>query len=96
LASPRNQVIQTDKPIFTFGRKGCVANDFQIPGDNAVSRRHCLIVNYKHDVWLYDLGSTGTRVNDLLVKGKVPLVGLNTIRIAGLEYNVAADTDKLL
>ena len=53
-------------------------------------------MNCKHDVWLYDLGSTGTCVNDLLVKGKVPLVGLNTIRIAGLEYNIAADTDKLL
>ena len=77
---PDCKVGQTNKKIIKFGREGFEVNDVLIPGGTAISRRHCLIVNCKDDVWIYDLGSTGTYVNDERVIGKVPLIGLNTMR----------------
>lgn len=86
----------TTKRIIKFGRKGYDVNDIEVPGGTSISRRHCLIINCKDDVWLYDLDSTGTYVNNELVKDKVPLLGLNTIKIGKAEYQVTTDKDKLL
>jgi len=86
----------TEKRIIKFGRKGYEVNDIEIPGGTGISRRHCLIINCKDDVWLYDLDSTGTYVNNELVKDKIPLIGLNTIRIGKVEYQITTDKDKLL
>lgn len=86
----------TDKLIIKFGREGYEVNDIEIPGGTAISRRHCIIINCKDDVWLYDLNSTGTYVNNELVKDKVPLIGLNTIRVGKVEYQITTDKDKLL
>jgi serine/threonine protein kinase len=85
-----------ENSIIKFGRKGFDVNDIEIPGGTSISRRHCLIINCKDDVWLYDLNSTGTYVNNDLVKDKVPLIGLNTIRIGKVEYQITTDKDKLL
>jgi len=84
------------KVIITFGRDGYLANDIQVAGKTNVSRRHCLIVNCRDDVWLYDLNSTGTFVNGERVKGKVPLVGRNFVRIGNKEYVIASDKDSLI
>ena len=86
----------TDKRIIKFGREGYEVNDVQVRGGTAISRRHCLIVNCKDDVWLYDLGGTGTYVNNEKVVDKVPLIGLSTIRIDKAEYKITADQNKLL
>ena len=51
---------ETQKRIIKFGRKGYDVNDIEVNGGTSISRRHCLIVNCKNDVWLYDLESTGT------------------------------------
>jgi serine/threonine protein kinase len=86
----------TEKRIIKFGRKGYDVNDIEVPGGTSTSRRHCLIINCKDDVWLYDLDSTGTYVNNDLVKDKVPLIGLSTIRIGRTEYQITTDKSKLL
>lgn len=93
---PDGKIGETEKRIIKFGRKGYDVNDIEIPGGTGISRRHCLIINCKDDVWLYDLDSTGTYVNNDLVKDKVPLIGLNTIRIGKVEYQITTDKDKLL
>ena len=54
------------------------------------------MVNSRGDVWLYDLGSTGTYVNGERVKGKVLLVGRSIVRIGGKEFVVTADKDNLI
>lgn len=87
---------QLTKLIVTFGREGYPVNDVMIPGSSTVSRRHCVVVNSRDDVWLYDLESTGTYVNGERVKGKVPLVGRSIVRIAGKEFVVTNDKDYLL
>lgn len=87
---------QTQQLIVTFGRQGYDVNDVQVTAGTSVSRRHCLIVNCKDDVWLYDLESTGTYLNGESVKLKAPIIGLNTLRIGGIEYKVTTDKSELL
>ena len=85
-----------DKPIIKIGREGYDANDIQVCGGNAISRRHCLIVNCKDDVWIYDLESMGTYLNGEKIKNKAPMIGLNKIKIGNNEYTIATDKTKLL
>lgn len=85
---------ETTKPILKFGREGYQVNDVNVPGGTAISRRHCVIVNYKDDIWLYDLNSTGTYVNEQRVT-KAPLIGRNTVRIGKVEYEFTNDKSKL-
>lgn len=87
---------QLGKVVITFGREGYRGNDVQVAGSTTVSRRHCVIVNCRDDVWLYDLESTGTYLNGERVKGKAPLIGRNTIRIGTKEIMVMTDKDNLL
>lgn len=42
------------------------------------------------------LARTGTYVNGERVKGKVPLIGKNFVRIGGKELVITADKDNLL
>ena len=85
-----------DKPIIKIGRKGYDANDVLVPGGTAISRRHCLIINAKDNVWLYDLGSTGTYLNGEKVINKSPVIGLNKITLNNIEYTITTDNNKLL
>ena len=86
---------ETTKPIIKFGRENYDMNDVKVSGGRDVSRRHCVIINYKDDVWLYDLSSTGTYVNGNRVINKTPLIGRNTIRINETEYELTNDKTKL-
>lgn len=85
-----------DKPIVKIGREGYDVNDVQVPGGTAISRRHCLIINCKDDVWVYDLESTGTYLNDEKIISKAPVLGLNKLRIGSIEYTITTDKSKLL
>lgn len=95
-----NNQIQTlnsfNNPIIKFGREDYNENDIQVSGSNTVSRRHCVIINTKDNVWLYDMDSTGTEVNDETITSKVPLIGYNKIKIKGIYFNITTDKNKLL
>ena len=84
------------KSIIKFGREGYEVNDIQVPGGTSISRRHCVIINVKNDVWIYDLESTGVWLNGDKVNHKAPLIGLNTLRIGDVEYIINTDNTKLL
>lgn len=86
---------ETQKAIIKFGRESYDVNDVKVPNGTAISRRHCVIVNFKDDVWLYDLDSTGTYVNGNKVVNKAPLIGRNNIRISKTEYEFTNDKSKL-
>lgn len=86
----------TVKPIIKFGREEYDLNDYQVPGGNAISRRHCLIINSKDNVWLYDLDSTGTYINDQEVIDKIPIIGFNKLSIHDVDYTITTDKTKLL
>ncbi|MFE3849483.1 FHA domain-containing protein [Flavobacterium sp. LB3P45] len=85
-----------NNPIIKFGREDYNENDIQVAGSNAVSRRHCIIINTKDNVCLYDLESTGTCVNDEKVSNKTPLIGFNTICINKVYFTITTDKNKLL
>jgi serine/threonine protein kinase len=91
-----NQIISTNKPIIKFGREEYDANDYQVPGSNTISRRHCVIINSKDNVWLYDLESTGTYLNDERVNNKIPIIGHNKLTIGKTDFNITTDKTKLL
>ncbi|MEI7822166.1 MAG: protein kinase [Verrucomicrobiota bacterium] len=86
----------TSRFIVTFGREGYSVNDLEVPGSSSVSRRHCVVVNCRNDVWLYDLASTGTYVNGERVQGKLPLIGRNIVRIGNKEFVITSDKDNLI
>lgn len=90
------QYNKIESPIITIGRQGYQQNMIMIPGDTMVSRRHCVIVNCKDDIWLYDLESTGTVVNNQRLKGKMPLLGKNFIRIGKTEIEITDNPNRLL
>lgn len=85
-----------NNPIIKFGREEYDQNDIQVSGSNAVSRRHCVIINTKDNVWLYDLESTGTEINDEMVANKVPLIGHNKLKIKDIYFTITTDKTKLL
>ena len=95
-----NNKVQTsstfNNPIIKFGREEYNQNDIKVSGSTAVSRRHCVIINTKDNVWLYDLESTGTEINDELVINKVPLIGHNTIKIKDIYFALTTDKTKLI
>lgn len=93
---PDLNLSSTVKPIIKFGREGYDLNDYQVPGGNAISRRHCLIINSKDNVWLYDLDSTGTYINDEEVIDKIPIIGFNKLSIHDVDYTITTDKTKLL
>lgn len=87
---------ETPKAIIKFGRDNFDVNDVKVQGGTAISRRHCLIINCKDDIWLYDLDSTGTYINGERVINKMPLIGRNKVKIGKTEYEFTNDKSKLL
>lgn len=86
---------ETEKAIIKFGRKPYHCNDIMVSAETTISRRHCLIVNCKDEVWLYDLNSTGTFVEDENVVRKTHLIGRKKIRIGNYFYEITDDRSKL-
>lgn len=80
--------------ILKFGREGYNFNTIEVPDGNAVSRRHCLIINTKDDVWLYNLNSTGTYLNEQRVPEKAQIIGKNTLQIHKTVYTITTDNKK--
>lgn len=86
----------TKKSIIIFGRSDYDCNDIRVPGGTSISRRHCLITNYKDDIWLHDLESSGTYLNNIRIRAKTSLIGQNKLRIGSKEYILTNDKSKLL
>ena len=85
-----------NKTIIKFGRESFNQNDIEVSGGSSVSRRHCIIINSKDNIWLYDLESTGTYINDEKVNLKIPLIGFNKITIDDVDFTITTDKNKLL
>lgn len=95
-----NNKVQTpsalNNPIIKFGREEYNQNDIKVSGSTTVSRRHCVIINTKDNVWLYDLESTGIEINDVVVTNKVPLIGYNNLKINDIYFALTTDKSKLI
>jgi len=92
---PGGMIDHSNKGIVTIGRDYYGTNEVVISASDSVSRRHCIIINYMHDTWIYDLKSTGTFVDYQRLVGKIPLNGKHTIRIDKSEFIVTRDKELL-
>ena len=80
--------------IVTIGRSE--ENLFRL-SDNSVSRRHCVVVNFSDDVWVYDLDSTqGVVVDGTRVDRKAYLEGLCTLKICATAVKIRSKLGLLL
>ena len=80
--------------IITIGRNP--ANMIST-SDNSVSRRHCVIVNYPNDVWIYDLESTvGTFINGERIDGKMFLIGVCELTVGRYKLRVSSEAGILV
>jgi serine/threonine protein kinase len=80
--------------IITIGRNPSNMVTFS---DNSVSRRHCVIVNYPNDVWIYDLDSTlGTFINGERVQGKMFLLGVCELTMGRCQLRVSSEAGILV
>lgn len=81
-------------PLVTLGRYD--TNDIPL-GQNGISRRHAVIVNYPGDVWLYDMGSyTGIEVDSVTVASKMFLDGVHVLKIGPRTIKVATNEGLLV
>jgi len=73
-------------PVITVGR----LDDNRISlEDTHVSRRHCVIVNYLDDVWIYDLDSTqGVFVDGKRIDRKAYLEGVHVLTLGQTELTL--------
>jgi pSer/pThr/pTyr-binding forkhead associated (FHA) protein len=82
------------EPIITIGR--LEGNRIQF-FDHHVSRRHRAIVNYRDDVWIYDLGSTyGVFVDGNKVDRKAYLEGVHAVVLGQTELKVRTKSELLV
>lgn len=83
-----------NQPIVAIGY--LPTNDLMMKHES-VSRRHCLLVNFLDDVWLYDLESTcGTTVDGQRLVGRMLLDGVHVVSVAGVQLRIAASSDQLI
>ena len=66
------------------------SNDIVID-HSSVSRRHAVIINFRNDVWIHDLGSTcGTEVNSKRLVGRTFLDGVYDVKVGRVALRVGA------
>ncbi len=92
--TPDDERRRIETPIITIGSMD--VNDIVLKNRN-VSRRHCVIVNYPGDVWLYDLGSTvGSTVDGEPVAGRTFLDGVHEVKVGPVSMRVASSPELLI
>lgn len=86
-------VLLGESGFITIGRNG-YRNQIELSGNN-VSRRHCLILSFVNETWLYDLNSTGTFVDGVKVTGRMRLTHKHEVSIGNHVLMVNVDKHKL-
>jgi hypothetical protein len=82
------------EPVITIGR---IDNNRVRLTDTYVSRRHCAIVNYRDDVWIYDFGSThGVFVDGKRIDRKAYLEGVHTVTLGQTELTLRSKRELLV
>ena len=81
-------------PIVTIGRDP--TNAYVIEQTD-VSRWHCIVLNFRGDVWLYDLNSThGTAVDGQRLDKRTRIDGVHEIKASGAALTIVSEEGRLL
>lgn len=82
------QVQELKDAVITIGRLD--ENRIYLTDTN-VSRRHCVIVSYLDDVWIYDLGSTqGVFLDGKKIDRKAYLEGVHVLKLGQTELRLCS------
>lgn len=94
IVPPYGKIRLYSNPIVSIGRN---RENEVFTSQPSVSRRHCVIVNYPNDVWIYDLSSTlGTYVDGIKVTNKQFLLGKHEIKIGDVRFQLFSSAELLL
>jgi serine/threonine protein kinase len=94
ISTPDGVRYEFNHPIVSIG--SLTANDVVV-NQESVSRRHCVLVNYSDDVWLYDLDSTvGTTVDGQRLAGRMLLDGVHEVTVGRARLRIAATSGLLV
>jgi tetratricopeptide (TPR) repeat protein len=86
--------LEFNENIVTVGRSE--GNELVV-SHKFVSRRHCAVINFPEDVWIYDLNSTaGTFVDNKRVTRKQFLLGVHDVKLGDFEIQIASSCDLLV
>jgi tetratricopeptide (TPR) repeat protein len=81
-------------PIVTIGRDP--TNAYVIEQTD-VSRWHCIVLNFRGDVWLYDLNSThGTAVDGQRLNKRIRIDGVHEIKASGAALTIVSEEGRLV
>src|SRR2546430_17740644 len=85
----KGQAVPVNLPQFIIGRDPqCNLR----PASAAISKRHCAVLVKEGKVFVRDFDSTnGTFVNDVPIKGEVPLKHEDILKIGPLEFKVVME-----
>ncbi len=95
IVEQNKEPIEFKQSIIKVGREGYETNDIFIKGGTAVSRRHCLILNFKQDIWIYDLNSTGFTFNGKEISGKAQIINQSELKIHKTKLQITPDKGHL-
>jgi len=94
IRDPKGVVRSFTKEIISIGRNP--ENDLVVD-DTSVSRRHLVIINWKNDVWLQDLGSSyGTRLDKRKILDRVFVNGVYDLDIGRLNFRLYTNDNLLI
>jgi tetratricopeptide (TPR) repeat protein len=83
-----------NEKIISIGRS---STNTIVLNDKSISRRHCAIVNYNKDVWIYDLTSTvGTFLEGERIVGKRFLLGVYNVQVGNVQLRIGSQADLLI
>jgi pSer/pThr/pTyr-binding forkhead associated (FHA) protein len=85
----KGQAVPINLPQFIIGRDPqCNLR----PASAAISKRHCAVLTKEGKVFIRDFESTnGTFINDVPVKGEVPIKNDDVLKIGPLEFKVVVE-----
>ena len=78
-------------PIISIGK---LPGNLVAVDHNSLSRRHAVLTNVGHEVWIHDLASTrGSYVDGTKVVGKRILLGVHDVRLGDVKLRLSARED---
>jgi tetratricopeptide (TPR) repeat protein len=93
----RSNTFETSDPVILIGRNAEDTINIGLQNNKGISRMHCVVLNSKNDVWIYDLKSVnGTYIDGEKIKLRQLLSGVQKLTLDQVDFWIHSDAEKLL
>jgi tetratricopeptide (TPR) repeat protein len=93
----RSNTFETSEPVILIGRNSEDTINIGLQNNKGISRMHCVVLNSKNDVWIYDLKSVnGTYIDGEKIKLRQLLSGVQKLTLDQVDFWIHSDAEKLL